>query len=117
MHSRREFFNGIPALGLFRSFRQAPDANRVPIKAVAFDAFAIFDARPVFSLVDELFPEHGKELTTLWRARQFEYRTFWANRQNQTPEELGVADIATGATLSDLVAYLARQPAFASKLR
>ena len=259
MHSRREFFNGIPALGLFRSFRQAPDANRVPIKAVAFDAFAIFDARPVFSLVDELFPEDGKELTTLWRARQFEYmwlrslsrhyddflsvtadalvfaakalrleltaanrsrlmdvwmrlacwpdvldalralrarglrtaflsnmsekmletgmrscgleglfdqvlstdrvrvykpdprayhmaigafrlrreeivfaasagwdaagarrfgyRTFWANRQNQTPEELGASDIATGATLSDLVAYLARQPAFASKLR
>src|SRR5262245_53169507 len=73
MHSRREFFNGIPALGLFRSFRPAPHANRLPIKAVAFDGFTIFDARPVFSLVDELFPEQGKALANLWRARQFEY--------------------------------------------
>ena len=42
-------------------------------KAVAFDAFAIFDPRPVFSLADVLFPGRGVELSALWRTRQFEY--------------------------------------------
>lgn len=43
------------------------------IRAVAFDAFAVFDPRPVSSLVDELFPGKGAELSNIWRTRQFEY--------------------------------------------
>jgi 2-haloacid dehalogenase len=43
------------------------------IKAIAFDAFPIFDPRPVFALVDELFPERGAELSNIWRTKQFEY--------------------------------------------
>lgn len=43
------------------------------IRAVAFDGFAIFDPRPVYALVTELFPEQGKELVDRWRSRQFEY--------------------------------------------
>jgi 2-haloacid dehalogenase len=43
------------------------------VKAVAFDAFAIFDARPVFALAAELFPGQGVELGNAWRARQFDY--------------------------------------------
>lgn len=42
-------------------------------KAIAFDAFPIFDPRPVFSLVEKLFPEKGTELSNIWRAKQFEY--------------------------------------------
>jgi len=39
-------------------------------------------------------------------ARTFGYPTFWVNRQNQPPEELGVSADATGKTLQDLVRYI-----------
>lgn len=43
------------------------------IKAVGFDAFTIFDPSSVTTAVEEGFPGKGKELTALWRTRQFEY--------------------------------------------
>lgn len=43
------------------------------IKAIAFDALAVFDLRPVFARAEELFPGHGAELSNVWRTRQFEY--------------------------------------------
>jgi len=43
------------------------------IKAVAFDAFAIFDPWPVFALVERMFSENGKKLNNVWRTKQFEY--------------------------------------------
>ncbi|HEX5655502.1 MAG TPA: haloacid dehalogenase type II [Chitinophagaceae bacterium] len=43
------------------------------IKAIAFDAFPIFDPRPVYSLAENMFPEKGRELSNIWRAKQFEY--------------------------------------------
>lgn len=44
------------------------------IKAVAFDAFPIFDPRPIFLLAETLFPGKGKEFSNLWRTRQFQYQ-------------------------------------------
>lgn len=46
---------------------------KTKIKAIAFDAFPIFDPRPVFSLAEELFPGNGMALSNEWRTRQFEY--------------------------------------------
>jgi 2-haloacid dehalogenase len=46
-------------------------ATKARIKAVAFDAFPIFDPRPVFALAEELFL--GTGLSDEWRTRQFEY--------------------------------------------
>ena len=43
------------------------------IKAVAFDAYALFDTRPILDLAEQLFPAKGAELMLLWRTRQFEY--------------------------------------------
>src|ERR1700744_6631595 len=43
------------------------------IKAIAFDAFAILDPRPVASLASELFADRGPALWNAWRTRQFEY--------------------------------------------
>jgi 2-haloacid dehalogenase len=43
------------------------------IRAVTFDAFAIFDARPVFQLVEHTFPGRGAAFSDQWRVRQFEY--------------------------------------------
>jgi 2-haloacid dehalogenase len=48
-------------------------AGRHNIKAIAFDAFPVFDPRPTFLLAEELFPGRGAELGNMWRTRQFEY--------------------------------------------
>ncbi len=72
MHSnRREFFGRAAAAGLLTA-RHAAGSKR-PIKAIAFDAFPILDPRPVFALVEELFPGKGADLAAAWRTRQFEY--------------------------------------------
>lgn len=43
------------------------------IRAIAFDAFPVFDPRPVAALAESLFPGRGAALIQAWRARQFEY--------------------------------------------
>ena len=48
-------------------------AIEAKIKAIAFDAFPIFDPRPVFALAEELYPGKGSSLSEEWRIRQFEY--------------------------------------------
>ena len=73
MQSRREFINGITAAGLLPASSGARRFNSMTIKAIVFDAFPIFDVRPVYSLGERLFLEKGAELANLWRARQFEY--------------------------------------------
>ena len=52
------------------------------IGAVAFDAFALFDARPVFQACETAAPGRGNELASLWRTRQFEYQWLRALGQN-----------------------------------
>ena len=59
--TRREFVIGAAA-----GLTVAPH-----VKAVAFDAFAIFDPRPVLARADAIFP--GADLSDEWRTRQFEY--------------------------------------------
>ncbi|HEX4299269.1 MAG TPA: haloacid dehalogenase type II [Gammaproteobacteria bacterium] len=56
-------------------------------RVVLFDAFPVFDPRPVATLVKQLFPTQGEVLAELWRTKQFEYtwlrtvsdqyRNFW----------------------------------------
>ena len=55
------------------------------IKALAFDAFPIFDPRPVFALAEELFPGKGQELSNGWRTRQFEYQ--WLRALSNTYQD------------------------------
>lgn len=43
------------------------------IKAIAFDGLAVFDARPIATLAEQVLPGHGEEMSALWRTRQFEY--------------------------------------------
>lgn len=42
-------------------------------RVILFDAFAIFDPRPVFERTIRLFPQQGAELIREWKIRQFEY--------------------------------------------
>ena len=74
---RRDFLalaaSSLTAAPVFRTtISQASAEPRV--KALAFDAFAIFDPRPVFARVEQLFPGHGAEVSNAWRVRQFEYQ-------------------------------------------
>jgi 2-haloacid dehalogenase len=52
----------------------AQTVTQPPFKAIAFDAFPIFDPRPVFGLAETLFPGKGAEFSNAWRTRQFEYQ-------------------------------------------
>lgn len=47
--------------------------HRARIEAVLFDAFPIFDPRPMVRLAEELFPGSGSEFISILRARQFDY--------------------------------------------
>jgi len=65
---------GGAAVSLLTTSALAQVSAKPSIKAIAFDAFPIFDPRPIFALVEKLFPEKGKELSNAWRTRQFEYQ-------------------------------------------
>ena len=45
----------------------------IKIKVIAFDAFVVFDPRPLSALAEKLFPDKGADLLAAWRTRQFEY--------------------------------------------
>jgi 2-haloacid dehalogenase len=53
---------------------QAQAVSEPRFKVIAFDAFPIFDPRPIADLAEETFPGKGSELMNAWRARQFEYQ-------------------------------------------
>jgi 2-haloacid dehalogenase len=75
--SRREFVSMAAVSAVSGLLAPARPARAVPppaIKAIAFDAFAVFDPRPVATLAERLFPGRGRELTDVWRMRQFEYQ-------------------------------------------
>jgi 2-haloacid dehalogenase len=72
---RRMFLKtGVGLAGASLSNKSAAAAGgRKEFKAVAFDAFSVFDPRPVAALCETLFPGRGGDLAATWRARQFEY--------------------------------------------
>jgi len=73
---RREFTRRAliaAAAGLSSPF-ELNAAPRAKLKAIAFDAFALLDPRPIFSLAESLYPGKGMELSNAWRTRQFVYQ-------------------------------------------
>lgn len=80
--NRRDFLSlsGAAATSLLLPATRSQAAGG--IKAVAFDGFTVFDARPIAALADSLFPGQGQTLAQSWRVRQFEYawlRTLMGN--------------------------------------
>ena len=76
MLDRRRFLGlttGAAAGTLLQARLVVAVSTDIPVEAIAFDAFPIFDPRPVFTLAEELFPGKGAELNQAWRTRQFEY--------------------------------------------
>jgi 2-haloacid dehalogenase len=70
-----------------RAYQMGVDAFGLKREEIAFAAFGGWDAAG---------------------AKAFGYPTFWANRMNLPPEELGFAPDATGATLHDLASFVRR---------
>jgi 2-haloacid dehalogenase len=109
-------------VGLLASTPFAKTASLFKIRAIAFDAFAVLDPRPVFSLAETLFPERGLELSNEWRTRQFEYtwlRTLsgrYADFWNVTEDALNFAakktdiDLSQEQSLRLMNAYLGLKP-------
>jgi len=74
---RREFLvrtAGVALVGAMASLTPARAKVGAEYKAIAFDAFPIFDPRPVAKLAEELFPGQATNLMAAWRSRQFEYQ-------------------------------------------
>lgn len=122
---RRQFLGMTAATITSRLFASDPTVaggNSVAIKAIAFDAFAIFDPRPVFALTEQLFPGKGAELSNQWRARQFEYTwlrnsmgryvDFWhvtADALKYTAAQLQLT-LSPGQSAQLMAAYLELKP-------
>lgn len=86
--TRREFVTrlacgvGLSVFSFNRQLSAAEPIIKSDIKAIAFDAFPIFDPRSVDALAETLFPEKGADLLNLWRTRQFEYTWLRVAAQN-----------------------------------
>jgi 2-haloacid dehalogenase len=71
---RRSFLSSAIGLAAFAAMPATLKAAVAsPPRVVLFDAFPIFDPRPVAARVKEMFPTDGDALMDLWRTRQFEY--------------------------------------------
>jgi len=75
-------------------------------RAVAFDAFPVFDPRPIAARCEALFPGRGGDLAGMWRTRQFEYawlRTVanqYADFEHVTDDALTFAGKALGLEMT-----------------
>jgi len=63
------------ALGGCRGTARAPQLSAAlrQVRAIAFDALAVFDAASVVARCEGAFPGRGEQLAASWRLRQFEY--------------------------------------------
>lgn len=108
--SRRKFLNTAGLSFSALSLSSHTLMQRPSIKAIAFDAFPIFDPRPIFKNLVDRFPEKGKQLGDTWRAKQFgyqwlrasggKYKNFWEVTRDalvyaaaETKIELSAGDI------------------------
>ena len=82
-------------LGTKLAFSTAHHLGAAPaqFKAIAFDAFPIFDPRPILSVAKTMFGEKASDLVNLWRTTQFEYSWLRA-AGGKYKDFLGVTDDA-----------------------
>jgi 2-haloacid dehalogenase len=73
MHRRQIVTMGCGLAGAALLGGARAEDRRPAFKAVLFDAFPVFDPRPIAALCEAEFPGRGGEFLNLWRTRQFEY--------------------------------------------
>jgi 2-haloacid dehalogenase len=93
------------ATALLPLVSNAEEANKeAKIEIVLFDAFPVFDPRPIFESLETMAPGRGKNLAELWRNRQFaytwlrtaagEYEDFWKVTRNGLLYAAEATDVA-----------------------
>jgi 2-haloacid dehalogenase len=107
--TRRQFMATASILAAV-PFTSAFDASaygaRQSIKAIAFDAFPIFDLRAVFATVSNLFPGRADGFRDLWLQKLFAYTWLRTSARRYAPfedvisESLDYAAGASGISLS-----------------
>jgi 2-haloacid dehalogenase len=100
---RRDFIAGSVGAVLAGTGVTTTAANaqtRRPIRAVLFDAFPLFDPRPVLAVAERVDPDKGAMLVQAWRTRQFEYQWLRA---------LGDRYVDFWQATGDSLAFAARQ--------
>jgi 2-haloacid dehalogenase len=75
-HPRRFLLQAVAAGAATAALSATRAAQRSgpAFRALAFDAFPLFDPRPIQALAEALLPGNGAALMNAWRARQFEYQ-------------------------------------------
>src|SRR5512146_1606199 len=119
---RRSFLSTTSALGLAAVAPPRLERRRPAVRAVLFDAFPIFDPRPVGDAAEELFPGRGPALMAAWRSRQFEYtwirttarqyRDFWQVTDDALVAAARALELELGAEARQTLttAYLRLRP-------
>ena len=103
---RRQFVAATVAALLAGAVRARAARNTRRLRAVAFDGFAIFDARRVLAVADSAFPGRGAELVNARRARQFDYQWLrvsgvrYVDFERVTADSLDFAARSLGVELS-----------------
>jgi len=81
--------------------------GRSSVRAIAFDAFPIFDPRTAFAEMSEYFPVNGDRLRRAWFAKLFAYTWLRTSGERYTPfdtlmeDSLRVSAVDLGMTVSD----------------
>ncbi len=93
------------ALMPFASAARAAASAGMAIRAIAFDAFAIFDQRSIFAAVNQRFPAQGEALGKLWFTKLFPYTWLRTTAGQYAPFDVvaGQALDAAAATLEIVV--------------
>lgn len=75
-HPRRFLLQAVAAGAATAAFSvtRAAEQGSPAFRALAFDAFPLFDPRPIQALAESLLPGNGAALMNAWRTRQFEYQ-------------------------------------------
>lgn len=106
MPTRRTILRTLALSALFGKTLPATAAISTAAKAVVFDAFPIFDPRPLSAMAEEFFPGHGAALAQAWRARQFDY-AWLSSLAGRYRDFLALTDAALVAAAAELKLDLA----------
>jgi len=101
MTSRRVMITGLAASTALRGATHSGPAEVRGVRAIAFDAFPIFDPRPIAALARSLVGEPGDLLASTWSIRLFGYT--WLSTAARHYEDFAtLADAALNASAESL---------------
>jgi 2-haloacid dehalogenase len=99
--SRRDVVTGLAASAALSGTAHSAAAGTRAVRAIAFDAFPIFDPRPIAALATSLVGEQGNLLTSAWSIRLFGY-TWLSTAARRYQEFARLADAALNVSAESL---------------